>query len=269
MASCNYIYPAGKGSLPLISCQTCRLKCCCLPAGLDAIELTKLEGIIKRHHPLQKGEHLFRAEDPMRYLYAVRSGAMKTYYLTPEGNEQIADFHLAGEIVALDAIGKDLYRNNCVALDTTVICSISLRHLEDLISQVPRMRHRVLNVLSRKIHQEHQHHNNYRQRAEQRLAAFMLNLSARYNKVGFSANQFNLPMSRSDIANYLGLSNETVSRLLSAYKQQGLIKCDGRDLQLLNMSRLHTILENSSEPDSSYRSASLSQYTAPRSVLSE
>jgi CRP/FNR family transcriptional regulator len=219
-------------------CRDCLVKDCCLPLGLDKAEIEQLERIISRHRPLRKGEHLYRTADPMKHIYAIRAGVLKSYYLDPQGDEKISDFHLAGELVGLDAIGADFFRNNAVALDISSICSIPLAQLEELAGQLPRIRHRVLNALSRQIHYEHQHLNNFRQSAEHSLAGFLLNLSARYGKLGLSTSHFNLPMSRAEIANYLGLTGETISRLLSRFRDDGLINCQGRDIQLLNLAAL-------------------------------
>jgi CRP/FNR family transcriptional regulator, anaerobic regulatory protein len=230
---------SNKTKYPPSFCHSCLVKNCCLPLGLDKAEVAQLERIIGRHRPLRKGEHLYRAGDPMQHIYAIRTGALKSYYLDQQGNEKISDFHLAGELVGLDAIGADYFRNNAVALDTSTICSISITQLEELAGQLPRIRHRVLNTLSRQIHYEHQHLNNFRQSAERSLASFLLNLSARYGKLGLSTNHVNLPMSRAEIANYLGLTGETISRLLSRFRDDGLINCQGREIHLLNLAALH------------------------------
>ena len=231
-----------KFSVPM-SCHNCSIKDCCLPLGLDRTEIERFESIIKRRKPLHKNDYLFRAGEPMQQLYAVRSGAVKTYCLDPEGNEQISDFHLPGELIGLDAIGAGCFRGYAVALDTTLVCTIPLQQLEELAGMHPHIRQRLLNILSRQIHYNHQHLNHSRASAEQRLAAFLLNLSARYSKCGLSATHFSLPMSRSEIANYLGLTGETISRLLSRYRQLGLIECQGREIQLLNPPALLRIDE--------------------------
>ncbi len=238
MSSSSYERQSAEKPCSSTFCRSCLVRGCCLPLGLDLSEIEQLEAIINRHRPLRKGEYLYRVGDSMQHLYAIRTGVLKSYYLDPQGNERISDFHLAGEIVGLDAIGADYFRNNAMALDTSTICSIPISQLEELAGLIPRIRHRLLNALSRQIHYDHQHLNNFRQSAEHSLAGFLLNLSARYGKLGLSTTHFNLPMSRADIANYLGLTGETISRLLSRFRDEGLISCQGREIQLLNLTAL-------------------------------
>jgi CRP/FNR family transcriptional regulator len=235
MYSSSYECQSAQKRYSSTSCRSCLVRNCCLPMGLDNRETEQLESIISHHSPLRKGEYLYRAGDPMQHIYAIRAGVVKSYYLDPQGNDKISDFHLAGGLVGLDAIGADFFRNDAVALDTSTICSIPLAQLEELAGQIPRIRHRLLNALSRQIHYEHQHLDNFRQSAECSLAGFLLNLSARYGKIGLSTSHFNLPMNRAEIANYLGLTRETVSRLLSRFRDEGLINCQGREIQLLNL----------------------------------
>lgn len=235
MSSYSYISSSAAKTKAPISCRNCPIKHCCLPLGLDHIDIEQFEGIIKQRKPLHKNEYLFRPGDPMQQVYTVRSGALKLYFLDLEGNERISDFYLPGELIGLDAIGADYYRGYARALDTTTVCTIPLHQLEELAGRFPHIRQRLLNLLSRQIHYSHQYLNHSRENAEQRLAAFLLDLSARYSKCGRSATSYSLPMSRGEIANYLGLTGETISRLLSRYRQQGLIELQGREVQLLNL----------------------------------
>ena len=215
-----------------MNCHDCAIKQHCLPHSLNEAEVDRLEGIIKRHRPLQKREHLFRAGEAMQQIFALRSGSLKTYRLSEDGTEQITGFHLPGELIGLDAVGFGFYRSYAVAMETTLICTIPLNQLEELTGTIPSLRKRLLNALSREIHHEHQHQSHYRESAEQRLGLFLLNLSARYSKRGLSASQFVLPMSRGEIANYLGLTIETVSRLFTRYRQLGLIDSHGREIHI-------------------------------------
>lgn len=152
-----------------MNCHDCAIKQHCLPYSLNETEVSRLEGIIKRHRPLQKREHLFRAGEVMQQIFALRSGSLKTYRLSEDGTEQITGFHLPGELIGLDAIGFGFYRSYAVAMETTLICTISLSQLEELTSTIPSLRKRLLNALSREIHHEHQHLSRYRESAEQRL----------------------------------------------------------------------------------------------------
>jgi CRP/FNR family transcriptional regulator len=248
MSTYRYISPSAAKIIAPIACHNCPIKHCCLPLGLDRSDLEQFEHIIKQRKPLHKNEYLFRPVDPMQQLFTVLSGTLKHCYLDVEGNERISDFYLPGELVGLDSIGADHYRGYAQALDTTTVCSIPLHQLEELAGRFPHIRQRLLNLLSRQIHYSHQKLNHSRENAEQRLTAFLLDLSARYGKCGRSATRFSLPMSRGEIANYLGLTGETISRLLSRYRQQGLIELQGREIQLLNLPAQTVILSSNPLP---------------------
>ncbi|MDT4836707.1 Transcriptional activator protein Anr [compost metagenome] len=229
-------------ALPLrptqVTCHNCSLSRLCLPVSLQEEEITCLEGIIKRNRPLHKHEYLIRAGTRVESVYALRAGAMKTYLLAQDGVEQITGFHLPGELIGLDAIGEALYPSYSVALETSMVCAISLHQLEELAGQIPGLRKQLLHTMSKEIQAEHEHLSHNRESAEQRLAAFLLNLSARYSKRGLSASNFILPMSRRDIGNYLGLSMETVSRLFTRFREMNLIDSSGRELHLLDIQAL-------------------------------
>ncbi|MEK8082468.1 fumarate/nitrate reduction transcriptional regulator Fnr [Pseudomonas sp. XK-1] len=221
-----------------ISCHGCSLARLCLPVSLNESEINRLEDAIKRNRPLRKHEHLIRAGDPVQHVYALRSGAFKSYLLNPDGVEQIIGFHLPSELIGLDAFGRDCYPSYSVALDTSLVCAIPLHQLEELAGSIPGLRKQLLYILSREIHEEQEHHSHVRESAEQRLAAFLVNLSARYSKRGLSASSFVMPMNRSEIGNYLGMTTETVSRLFSRFRDLNLITCRGHEVRLLDIQAL-------------------------------
>lgn len=221
-----------------ISCQDCAISELCLPVALLESEIEHLDSIIKRNRPLQKGEHLFRAGDELGHVYAVRTGTLKTYTLSPEGEEQITGFHLPGEVVGLDALHNQSHPTFAIALETTMVCAIPFPQLEELAGIIPNLRMQLLKVMSREIQSDQEMFQLSKKNAEERLAAFLMNLSSRYAKRGLSAQRFMLPMSRGDIGNYLGLTIETVSRLVSRYQKAGYIECHGRDIQLKDIAAL-------------------------------
>jgi CRP/FNR family transcriptional regulator, anaerobic regulatory protein len=235
-------HPSGKTASPPrpvhVSCHDCSLARLCLPVSLSETEIGRLEDIIKRNRPLHKHEYLIRAGDPVQHVYALRSGALKTYLLNPDGADQIIGFHLPSELIGLDALGVERYSSYSVALETSMICAIPVQQLEELAGHIPGLRSQLLHTLSREIHERHEYHSHTRESAEQRLAAFLLNLSARYSKRGLSASNFVLPMSRSDIGNYLGMTTETVSRLFSRFRDLGLIASSGHEVHLLDAQAL-------------------------------
>ncbi|MGC6953755.1 fumarate/nitrate reduction transcriptional regulator Fnr [Pseudomonas aeruginosa] len=215
-----------------VSCQGCSLNRLCLPSSLSDSEVEELDHIVRRNRPLHKGEYLFRAGDAMQHVYAVRSGAIKAYLLDADGDEQVTGFILPGEMLGLDAIGAEHFRGYAIALDTSLVCAISIDQLEELSGRIPGLRHQLLHILSQGIHGEHEYIRHSRERAEQRLATFLLGLSARYRQRGLSPDVFILPMTRAEIGNYLDLTVETVSRLFTRYAQAGLIECHGREVRL-------------------------------------
>ncbi len=224
-------------------CQTCAISHYCLPVTLTDNDIVRLDGIVKHNRLLHKGDYLFRAGERMQRVYAVRSGSLKSYLLSSEGVEQITGFYFPGELLSLDAFGAEFHRSYAVALETSLICTAYFGQLEELCGNIPLLRKQLLTRLSQQIHAEQALLCRQRESAEQRLAAFLLNLSQRYSRRGFSAVHFNLPMTRGEIGSYLGLSIETVSRLFSRYRNSGLIEINGREVVLLNVQALSHIGE--------------------------
>lgn len=224
-----------------VACKACSLKEICLPVGIDKNDLDRLDSIIDRKRPLARGEHLFRVGDNFQSIYAVRSGSLKTYTTSESGQEQVMGFQLPGELVGLDAIAENYHPLAAKALETTSICEIPFTELEALSTQLDGLQRQLLRVMSREIRDDEQNMVILGQKsAEQRLAAFLISISNRFRRRGFSATQFNLSMSRSDIGNYLGLALETVSRLFTRFQNEGLLHVDRKHIELLDREKLCT-----------------------------
>jgi CRP/FNR family transcriptional regulator len=222
-----------------VACQECSLNEICLPVGMSAGDLQQLDDIIERKRPIVRGEHLFRSGDHFQSLYAVRSGSLKTYTTSEDGQEQVMGFHLPGELVGLDAIADGNHPLSAKALETTSVCEIPFPDLTSLSSQLPSLQHQLLRVMSQEIRDDEQNMVVLGQKsAEERLAAFLISLSNRFNRRGFSPYQFNLSMSRGDIGNYLGLALETVSRLFTRFQSEGLLRVDRKHIELLDREKL-------------------------------
>jgi CRP/FNR family transcriptional regulator len=222
-----------------VACRECSLNEICLPVGVGEADLNRLDSIIDRKRPLGRGEHLFRTGAPFQALYAVRSGSLKTYATSEDGHEQVMGFHLPGELVGLDAIADEYHPLAARALETTSVCEIPFTDLETLSAQLPGLQRQLLRVMSQEIRDDEQNMVILGQKsAEERLASFLISLSDRFRRRGFSATQFNLSMSRSDIGNYLGLALETVSRLFTRFQNEGLLRVDRKHIQLLDRDRL-------------------------------
>ncbi len=223
-------------------CQNCSLYQLCMPMGLAEGDLNKLDKIIKRRRPVEKGEFLFRLGDDFGSLYAVRSGSMKTYTSQPNGQDQVIGMHLPGELIGLDAIANNRHACSAVALETASVCEIPFERLESLSREIPGLQHHLFRLMSDEIQHDQCHMTVLaRMPVENRLASFLMNLSERYKSRGYSATEFNLSMSRSDIANMLGMAMETISRLLTNFQDQGLLKVERKHIQILNPQGLQEI----------------------------
>ncbi|SHH01153.1 fumarate/nitrate reduction transcriptional regulator Fnr [Massilia sp. CF038] len=217
------------------SCANCSMHQLCLPMGLDDNDISRLDQIIGRRRRLARDERLYQMDEPFRNLYAIRFGHFKTYQVNAAGEQQITGFQMAGELLGMDAISADRHHCDAVALEDSEVCEIPFGRLEELFGHVPTLLRHFHRIMSQEITREQ----NVmlllgNMRAEQRFAVFLVNLSARYAARGYSANSFQLRMSREDIGNYLGLTIESISRLLSRYKKQGWLKVDKREVTLLD-----------------------------------
>ena len=236
------------------SCGNCSLTELCLPRGLNQGEVEKLDALVKRRRPLQRGESLFQSGDPFHSLFAVRSGSLKTMVFANDGSEKVLGFHLAGELVGMDAIGDDKHHCAAVALETTGVCEVAFQELGHLSRHVPGLQHQLLRLAGQEINNDQQmllmlgNHG-----AEQRLATFLWSLGSRLADRGFSRHEFNLTMSRHDIANYLGLAMETVSRLFTHMHKEGLLQVRRRHITITNPEGLRSLVHLCADSVSTFR----------------
>ncbi len=227
-----------------ISCQNCTLADLCLPHGMCREEVEKLDAIVQRQPPLQPGQHLYRPGDKSHALFALRSGALKSYCITEDGEEQVLGFTLPGELTGMDGLSGGSYASAAVVLETSSICELPYSRLEGLCNELPGLQRQLLSVVGKEItSDQHMLMLLGKRTAEERLASFLLSLSTRYKQRGLSATEFNLPMSRQDIGNYLGLAIETVSRLFAQFQDKGILKVNRRQIIILNLDALKTLVE--------------------------
>ena len=230
-------------------CKDCSLATLCLPLSLDMSDMNALDAIVKRGRPLKKGEYLFRQGDEFNSVYAVRSGSLKTFNITDCGEEQITGFHLPSEFVGLSAMDTEQYPVSAIALETTSICEIPFERLDELSVSLPQLRRQLMRIMSSEIRDEQQMLLLLsKKNAEERIATFLINLSARFRARGDSPYQFRLAMSRNEIGNYLGLAVETVSRVFTRFQQNELLKTEGKEIHLLNLLDLCALAGGSTEP---------------------
>jgi CRP/FNR family transcriptional regulator len=227
-----------------VSCSNCSLSELCLPHSMSHDDMDELDTIVRRQQPYQPGQHIFRAGDRGQSLFAVRSGALKSYCTTEDGDEQVLGFTLPGEMVGLDGMNDGCYASSSVVLETSSVCELPYDSLEEMCHTLPGLNRQMMRVVSKEISSDQGMLLLLGKRtAEDRLAAFLLSMSSRYHSRGLSATEFNLPMSRQDIGNYLGLAIETVSRLFANFQKNQLLTVSRRQIVLTDLPRLHAMVE--------------------------
>lgn len=226
-----------------VSCSNCCLKGVCLPCTLAHDELEAFDALATAKRRVARGAALYRGGDGFEALYAVRSGAFKSLGVSRNGEEKVTGLHLPGELMGLEAIDAGTHRYHGIALEDSEVCVIPYAKLTTLALRLPELQARLLRTLSSDISRDHGLMLLLGgMTAEQRIAAFLLSLSRRHEKLGYSPHRFNLRMTREDIGSYLGLTLETVSRLMSRFQRDGLIDAHQRDIELKNTEALSEIV---------------------------
>ncbi len=227
-------------------CSSCHLRELCLPCGLTDLDVDRLDGMDFSRRRLKAGQTLYRGGDAFRYIYAVRSGTFKSSLTLADGREQVSGFHMAGEVLGLDAVAYARHASDAIALEDSEICAIPYALLMNPSVDGSGLQQALTRLMSREIVREHSLLMLLgSMSAEERLAAFLLNLSLRLKALGYSSSEFHLRMSRAEIGSYLGLKLETVSRTFSAFAHQGLLEVDKRHIRIVNPQRLMAAVETS------------------------
>jgi len=213
-----------------------------MPIGLDHDEMRRLDQVVANRRRLKQGEHLFSSGEGFTSLYAIRTGFFKTYVLAENGKEQVTGFQMAGEIVGLDGIVSDMHSCNAVALEDADVCVMPFATVEALSREFPALQRHVHKILSREIVRE----NGVmmllgNMRAEERIAAFLINLVQRLHARGFSEKELVLRMTREEIGSYLGMKLETVSRTFSKFSDEKFIEVNQRHIKILESEALKKI----------------------------
>ncbi|MFZ5635913.1 MAG: cyclic nucleotide-binding domain-containing protein [Pseudomonadota bacterium] len=220
-------------------CTTCAFSQACLSEGMDKASLRDLHVLVEHVGPFHAGEHIFREGDPFEAIAAVRAGTVKTYVVDRDGREHVLGFHLPGEVIGLNAIDGDHYPCNAVALDTVMLCRFSFPKIAVLAARIPGIQKQLFRLLSRDIGRAALLAGDWS--ADQRMAAFLVGLARRLAERGFSATRFQLTMARTDIANYLRLAPETVSRVLRRFDDDGVLRVERRDVELIDNEALQAL----------------------------
>ena len=221
------------------SCAQCSLQQLCLADGMTQADLIKLDDIIRQRRPLASGARLFRMGEAMGSVFVTRDGAVKTVTFGENGDEQIIGFHLPGELIGLDALADGKHRCEAVALTQTSLCEIPFGQLGEIAAKIPGLHQQLMRVIGMSVGRDQDHKEILvRRQANERIGLFLHGLSERYKGIGRDAIRLQLPMSRIDIANYLGLALETVSRGFTRLQDDGLIEVHGRRVELIDPATL-------------------------------
>ena len=220
----------------------------CLPVGLDPSDLDKLEVLIERKKPLQPRESVFLSGEPFTSIYAVRSGSIKSFCIDADGREQVTGFYFPGELFGWDGLANEHYQNTAIALETTSLCEIPYEKLDNLGNSIPSEQKYVMKLISREINADQQliallAGNS----AQQKLASLLLSISDRLVQQKLSSTRLWLPMSRGEIGNYLGLTVETVSRVLGHFQRKKYLAVNKKEIEILDKKALRDLIRSPEE----------------------
>ncbi len=222
------------------SCEECSLAQLCLPAGMDRDDLGRLDVLVQKRRPLQRGDRLFRTGDPLGAVYVASEGAFKTVVINESGEEHVLGFQLPGELFGLDAVGSGRHRCEAIALEESRVCELPFSTLSHVASQLPGLQRQLLRVMGQSADRDQDHVGVLsRRQAGERVALFLVGLVQRFRRIGHSDMDIQLPMSRDEIARYLGLALETVSRGFSRLHDDGVIEVRGRRVRVLDAQALN------------------------------
>lgn len=239
------LHPAMREDTPrraVTRCSSCSLRAVCMPPDLDAAELRRLDTVVLTTRHVRRGEALFRAHDAFHSFYAVRTGAFKTVVMHRDGREQVTGFPIPGEPLGLDGLSSGTHNCEAIALEDSTVCVIPFGQFEAMCRDSRRMQHHLYRLMSGEIVRESSLMMLLgTMSAEQRLAAFLLDLAARFKARGYSGTQFNLKMSREEIGCFLGMKLETVSRMFSRFHREGLVEPSGKQIRIVDAAGLECV----------------------------
>ena len=230
-----------------LACSNCNLRELCMPLALNEEELQKLDNLVTTRHKIVRGDTLYRNGEKFSALYAIRTGFFKTSVAAEDGRDQVTGFQMAGEVIGLDGIVSDHHTCDAVALEDAEVCVMNFDLLEDLSREITALQRHIHKVMSREIVRE----NGVMlllgsMRADERLAAFLLNLVQRLHARGFSQSELVLRMTREEIGSYSGLKLETISRTFSKFVEEGIVEVKQRHVRIMNPDALKLIVNTQS-----------------------
>lgn len=226
------------------TCSKCSSRRRCLPQGLDENNAAKFDKIIGKRRWVERNELLVRAGDSFRSLYIVHGGQFKTFRHGVNGKQHVMGFHLTGDILGLNAISTGVQENNATALEDSHVCEVPFAELQTLCAHSAALQQHFYSILSEEINRDQRMMIFLGCSAELRFATFLLDMSSRFAARGYSPHHFTVLMSREDIGNYIGLTMESVSRLMSKFRQHGWISTAGRDLHIKNYGAIAALVNH-------------------------
>ncbi|MCU7958773.1 MAG: fumarate/nitrate reduction transcriptional regulator Fnr [gamma proteobacterium symbiont of Bathyaustriella thionipta] len=228
-----------------ISCQNCSLSQLCLPVTLSVEDVNRVDELVQREKPLHKGDFIYAQGDVFKSIYIVKSGSVKSYITDADGREQMLGFYLPGDLIGLAGVEGNRQRCSAKVLETSSFCEVPFDSLEKLASRIPALQHQLFKLFGKQLCVEGEQLVQLGQKtAEQRVAWFLLDLSARFARRGLSSAEFYLSMSRHDIGNFLGLAVETTSRIFTRLQQDGIIEVNRKQIKILEHDRLKQLVES-------------------------
>lgn len=217
------------------SCQSCGLQKVCFPTGLLKTEIDRLDDIVERKLPLKKNQHLFNTGDSFNALYAIRAGIIKGYSFSDSGEEMIHGFYLPGDVLGIDALADKHHQYNAVAIDSASVCNLPFDQLTDLAIQIPNLNQQIFTVMSKEVNEGRLHSELLTKRnADQRVAQFIWHMAERYQSRGYASDEFRLSILHRDVALYLGLTPETVSRILAKFHADNVVTWKKKEVKIHN-----------------------------------
>ena len=223
-------------------CSSCAMRHLCMPQGLAHDDLPKLEALICAARSVRRGEALYRVGDPFDNLYAVRSGSLKTVMAHRDGREQVTGLRIAGEPLGLDGISANSHTCTAVALEDSSVCIIPYSALKHMCRETGALQDRLHRLMGEQLLRESSQMMVLGSlSADERVAAFLLDVSERNRQRGYSHAEFNLRMTREDMGSYLGMTLETVSRTLSRFQKRGLIDAQGKLIRIIDFEGLQHV----------------------------
>jgi len=227
-----------------LACNTCSTRNFCQAALLDHELSGKNNNHLFHSNIVKSGEHIFHAGDDLSTLYVVKSGSFKTYQDSEAGDKHVMSFYMPGEIMGVESIATGIHESSAIAMSTSAICSVPIKVLRREIN-TSSSDWLLKQAASGNTRENHSFKMSIRNstNAFTRLAFFINTFSQKYKFRGYSGLEFRLDMQRQDIADYLGLTIETVSRTLTKMQENKILVINGRNITIVNVERLRALMQ--------------------------